>query len=90
MYKNKIVLFTTSHCKYCKLVKTALAEFAEIAQHNIDTMGKVPGLHAVTPSLYVFDENGSAIDNLDGAKAKSVYLRFLHKYKHILFYNETN
>ena len=89
MYKNKVVLISTSHCKYCKLVKQALAEFTEIVHHDICTMGEIPYLQAVTPSLYVFDDTGNAIDKLDGAKAQSVYLRFLHKYKHILFYDDT-
>lgn len=81
MYKNKIVLFTTKYCKYCKLVKEALSEFDEIVIDDIYSSGNT---NQITPSLCAFDANGKMLESLQGAKPQTIYLRFLKKYVNIL------
>jgi len=83
-YKSCIVLFGNKHCKYCKLAKQALSEFKEIKQHDIEQDGW-PDFCPAAPSLFVFGAEGQVLDSVSGYKIQSVYIRFLHKHKEVLF-----
>lgn len=79
METYKFILYTHSHCKYCKLAKTMLQNFIDegmIQSHDVIEDG-YPNFNPSTPSLYKFDSNGKEISKLDGVHTQSVYIRFL-------------